>query len=599
MTTTTRVTAILVIFGAAATGILRVLAGDQSSGLPGPPGPPGPPEPSGPPARYVNSAGVELPPDAAPPSEQYVRTFQLDNTYMEWFRTIYKGTYGHRIIAEPLIRFDKNFELIPAAANSWEPTADGLGWYFYLRDDLEFSDGKPLTAHDYVFTLRRGADPDNAYDVEWYYRPIRNWSEVVGGRLPLDSLGVHAVDDYTLLIETDEPCAYMPDLMVDSWVSPRQAVEKYGDAWSTSPETSIASGPFYLAEWTKADRVVLKANPRYHGAARPYLETLIARLHNASTPPPLLASYEADEVDFGLVTNHAELARIKTDPQLSRELHSYTDFATYYLTMDTYNPPFDNLKVRQAFSHAIDRDAVCATALQGFAIPAYSMLPPGFPAEAAEALKPVQRYDPALGRKLLAEAGYPDGKGFPRVEMWVRRDVRPVHEAGEAIHAMIKQNLGIDLVVRNMEVKIFMDAINSHQLPLGLVRFGADFIDPSSLMNLWLSSGRHAWKHDRFDRLVVQAGGVVGDYETRMDVYRQAERILVEEVGGLFVWYPTMNQIWKSDIRGDALEPNRRGFRAWRGEQIGNTAFTIYIAEDGERDAETRGFWERLLGGGG
>ena len=159
------------------------------------------------------------------------------------------------------------------------------------------------------------------------------------------------------------------------------------------------------------------------------------------------------------------------------------------------------------------------------------MLPPGFPAEATEALQPVQRYDPALGRKLLAEAGYPDGKGFPRVEMWVRRDVRPVHEAGEAIHAMIKQNLGIDLVVRNMEVKIFMDAINSHQLPLGLVRFGADFIDPSSLMNLWLSSGRHAWRHDRFDQLVVQAGGVVGDYEARMDVYRQAERILVEEVG--------------------------------------------------------------------
>ena len=96
-----------------------------------------------------------------------MRLFQLDNTYMEWFRTIYKGTYGHRIIAEPLIRFDKDFNLIPAAANSWEPADDGLGWYFYLRDDLEFSDGKPLTAHDYVFTLRRGADPDNAYDVEW------------------------------------------------------------------------------------------------------------------------------------------------------------------------------------------------------------------------------------------------------------------------------------------------------------------------------------------------------------------------------------------------------------------------------------------------
>ncbi|MCY4545329.1 MAG: hypothetical protein OXD39_08830, partial [Gemmatimonadetes bacterium] len=89
-----------------------------------------------------------------------------------------------------------------------------------------------------------------------------------------------------------------------------------------------------------------------------------------------------------------------------------------------------------------------------------------------------------------------------------------------------------------------------------------------------------------------------GDHGKRMDVYRQAERILVEEVGGLFVWYPTMNQIWKSDIKGDALEPNRRGFRSWRGEQIGNTAFTIYIAEEGERDAQPPGFFGRLFGNG-
>ena len=118
-------------------------------------------------------------------------------------------------------------------------------------------------------------------------------------------------------------------------------------------------------------------------------------------------------MDFGLITNHAELARIKTDPRLSRELHSYTDFATYYLTMDTYNPPFDNLKVRQAFSHAIDRDAVCATALQGFAIPAYSMLPPGYPAEATVALKPVQRYDPRPGTQTARRSGVSGRQGIP------------------------------------------------------------------------------------------------------------------------------------------------------------------------------------------
>ena len=544
---------------------------------------------------YVNSIGVVLPADAAAPSAQSVRTFQLDHTYMEWFRTIYKGTYGMRIIQEPLIRLDKAFNLLPAAAERWWPSEDGLTWYFAIRQGMQFSDGRPLTAHDYVYTLRRGADPKNAYDAEWYYRPIKNWGEVVGGRLPLDSLGVHALDDYTLAIATEERCAYLPDLLVDSWVSPRQAIEKYGDAWSTDAKTSIASGPFYLAEWTKADRVVMKANPHYHGPAKPYLETLIGKLYTETTPPPMLASYEANEVDHVRITNQAELARIKTEPNLENELHAFTDFDTYYLTMNTFRPPFDNLKVRQAFSHAIDREAICRSALQGFAIPAYSMLPPGFPASSSEAFKPIQGYDPALARKLLAEAGYPDGRGFPRTEMWIRRDVRPVHDAGEAIHAMVRQNLGIDLVLRNMEIKTFMDALNSHNMPIGLVRFGYDFVDPSSLMNLWLSMGRHAWKNDFFDRQVGYAGTIVNDRKERMDAYQVAERMLVEEVGGLFVWHTVLNQMWKSKVKGEALEPNRFGYSAWRGEQVGNTAFTLYIAQQSLPDS-TGSLWERWFG---
>lgn len=546
--------------------------------------------------RHVNSIGVTLPPDAAPPTEQRVRTFQLDHTYMEWFRTIYKGTYGFRKIAEPLIRLDKEFNLIPAAAERWEPSPDGMTWYFYIRRGMVFSDGRPLTAHDYVFTFRRGADPKNAYDVEWYYRPIKNWGNVVERRMPLDSLGVHALDDYTLAVETEDRCAYLPDLLVDSWVSPRQAIEKYGDAWSTSPETSIASGPFYLEEWSKGNRVVLKANPHYYGPAKPYLDAVIAKLYAETTPPPMLASYEAGEVDHIRITNQAELARIKTDTALHHELHSFTEFDTYYLTLDTFHEPFNNVKVRQAFSHAIDREAICRSALQGFAIPAYSMLPPGFPASESEALKPFQRYDPERARRLLAEAGYPGGQGFPRTEMWVRRDVRPVHDAGEAIQAMIRQNLGVDLVMRNMEVKTFMDALNSHRLPLGLVRFGYDFVDPSSLMNLWLSSGRHAWKNDRFDHLVAQAGTIVGDLSRRMAVYGEAERIMVEEVGGIFVWHTVLNQMWKSNIRGDALEPNRFGYRAWRGEQVGNTAFTLYVAKGHAAPVRQSGFWERWFG---
>ena len=116
---------------------------------------------------YVNSLGVTLPPDAAPPEEQEMVYFIVDNTYMEWFRTVYKSSQAMHLIAEPLMRVNHHFDLVPAAATSWEVSEDGLVWTFHLRPDQVFSDGAPLTAHDYVYTFRRGADPENAYDLEW------------------------------------------------------------------------------------------------------------------------------------------------------------------------------------------------------------------------------------------------------------------------------------------------------------------------------------------------------------------------------------------------------------------------------------------------
>ena len=549
------------------------------------------------PSPSVNSRGIIMPSDAAGPEKQVVRSFLLEGTYQEWFRTVYKVMHGQRLIAEPLIRVDKNFELLPAAAERWEPSEDGLTWYFYLRKGLVFSDGRPLTAHDYVYTFRRGADPENAYDFEWYYRPIKNWGAVVRREVPKDSLGVHALDDYTLVVETGEVCSYLPALLTYSWASPRQAVEKYGDVWSTKPETSISSGPFYLTEWSKSDRMVLKANPTYYGPAKPYLETFVGLLFNQATQPPALPAYEADEIDFTNITSQAELGRIQTDPLLKHELNTFTAFNAFYLTMNTYSGIFSDLRVRQAFSHAIDRNAITKSALQGLATPAYAMMPIGFPAANAD-LHSVQRFDPVLARQRLAEAGYPHGKGFPYVEMWLRGgEAGPTKDAMEGIQAMLSQNLGIDIGVRNVERKIFMDALNGHTLELGLVPYGYDYVDPSNLLSLWMSNGRHGWRNDLFDRLVVQGGTIVGDPDRRRTVYQEAERILVEDVGAVFLWHSQNNQIWKSNIKGDAIEPNIFGYRAWRWDQVQNLSTTIYFTNE-PRKGQRVSLWERLFGGG-
>ena len=544
---------------------------------------------------YVNSLGIPLPPDAAPPEEQVHVEFTEGKTYMERFRTNYKGSAGMHLIAEPLTRIDHHFDLMPAAAERWDVSADGLIWTFYLRPGMVFSDGSPLNAHDYVYTFRRGADPKNAYDAEWYYRPIKNWGAVVERRLPLDSLGVHAVDDLTLKVSSEDPAPYLPALLSYSWVSPRRAIEEYGDAWSTRPETSLSSGPYKLTEWTKGNRIVLTLNTTYRGPARPYLEKIIYKLFTMAAQPPFLAAYEAGESDFTGLTSQAEVARMKESSDAETVLNQYTDFMTYYLTFDTKHSIFKDRLVRQAFSHAIDREALCRSALRDMGVPAYAFMPTGFPSASEEQLTSVQRYDPVLARKLLAEAGYPDGKGFPVMEMWLRNESLAQRTAAEAIQALLKRTLNVQIEVRNMEAKVFMDALNSHTLPLAMVPYQYDYVDPTGLMGIWMSDGRHAWNNQSFDRLMRQANSTVGDDAERTRLYQEAERVLVEEVAGVFLWHPRINQIWRSSMGGSALGVNRYGQRAWRGDQLQNLSISLYVKKRTGATGAPRSIWDWLI----
>lgn len=530
--------------------------------------------------RYVNSVGVRLPKDAAPPDAQILTTFELNNRFMDHAFTSYQKIFGFALINEPLVRVDRDFNLIPAAATKWEVTENGLTWIFHIRPDMIYTDGRPLNAHSFVKMFRRWADPKTGFDFEWYYRPIRNWGASIGGHVPPDSIGVQALGDLTLTVTTERPAPYMPGLLSYTWVASEHAIEKYGQAWSTSVETSVSSGPFQLREWIKGDRIVLEPNPLYRGPARPFLERVVAKLYSAVSPPPFLPAYEAGEVDYILLTNQAEINRVKSDPSLRNQLNTYADFATLYLTMNTYQPPFNDLRVRQAFSHAVDQNALVKSAMRSIGLSAPSMLQPGFPGGDPSAFTSIQRYDPVLARERLAAAGYPDGKGFPQIDIWVQNtQPHPAKMGAEAIQAMIKQNLNIDIGVQNIERKVFMESLNTHNIPLAMVGYRYDYVDASNLLTLWLSNGRHAWRNLQFEELVLEANELVGAPDRRMALYRQAEEILVSDVGAVFLWYPLLNEMWKPYVGGEALEPNKWGYSAWRGDQMQNLTPTLYITK--------------------
>lgn len=518
----------------------------------------------------VNSLGVELPADAAALEHQtvYIQSGNNISISADWFKVNYRQLPGTWLGGEPLAILDKDMKLLPGAADSWEVLDDKVTWQFHLNQDLQWSDGKPLTAQDWVNSFQYGANPETGFDFAWYFFFMKNWTPVNAGELPVEELGCRAVDDYTLEVVTEYPAPYVPGWLSIAIPHPKHAFDEHGDAWSLQPETYVASGPFKLAKVEPDQETIWEINPNYTGRIKPLVERIVyvpgaqPLGGSAEAPQVSLAAYLAGEYYHTgpwSLPNLSDLQRARQE--VPDELHSYPHFQTYYVGMNTFKEPFNNLKVRQAFSHAIDRDTLTTTVLKDQGQPAYTMVMKGFPGEHVDELKDVQKYDPELAKSLLAEAGYPNGEGFPSLEMWIRGPDRP--EAAEAVATMLAQNLNIQISVVQSEVKTFMDTLNAKELLFYWVPYQFDFVDASNFLSIWRSDGRHAWKNDQFEDLLRQADSEFDDADKRDDLFLQAERVLVEDCPAVFVFHPTFWQLWKPFLSGEDLTPNEAGFSAW------------------------------------
>jgi len=536
-------------------------------------------------------AAPAAPADAAPADQQVLVTAYdntADFTTLDFWESVYKrGGANADLFTEPLVRINKNFEIVPGAAAEWSADSSGKVWTFKLDPALMWSDDTPLTADDYLATFRYGADPKHAWDFSWFFNGvIAGWDDAVAGKAPLDALGVKAVDKNTLQFTTQEPAPYLPAMMLYSSALQKKALETVGGLYNSDPKTSVSSGPFVLTEWRKGDRVIMTANPKYKGKNKPFIQKIV---NIGIAPNARFASYQAKEIDFvdGASLSPADNDIIAADPQLSKELHPhYGDFRTDYLFFDTKNPPFDNIKVRQAFSHIVPRDDLIKQIIKpSQGIPAYSFLMPGFPAANSEGLKNIQNYDPAAAKQLLADAGFPDGAGFPKVTLWLRNEA-PVRQAvAQAIAASIKQNLGIDVDVSNKEQKTFMDSLNAKptEIQFGMVSYGFDFLDPFNMLSVWLGGGRHNWNNPEFDNQVKKAAAFTGDPAMRVKMFQDAEKLLVTEAPGVFIYHRTVGDLYRPYLKGSELEADKNGFAAlhWPGYSNASTSIgSLYISKD-------------------
>jgi len=444
-------------------------------------------------------------------------------------------------IMEGLTRFDEDLNPRPALAERWEVQKNGSRYVFHLRKDARWTDGKPVTAHDFVYAWRRLQDPETAGEYAYHLYMVKNAKAVNSGEMDVSELGVEARGPHTLVVDLDRPVVFFP--MITTFISTfpmrKDIVEKYGDNW-TEPEHIETCGPFYLSEWWHEYRVVVKKNPGYFGHG-PYLDRVIFYMVEENSTA--LSLYQTGDLDVVDPMPPPSIPSYENSP----EYKNYPFFASYYYGFNVEKPPVDVPLVRAALSLSVDRSQI-PRIIKGHQIPNSTVVPAGMK---YANLKLGHSYDPEKGRKLLAKAGYPGGKGFP--EITIGYNTQESHKMiAEFVQQEWKRNLGIDVRLRNMEWKVYLKKLQHdppHVFRLGWI---LDYPDPDAIMNVFTSdSGNNhtRWKSKEYDRLVNKAS-IERDPKVRQKLYDRAQSLLCKESSAIVPLYTyTINMLVKPYVK--------------------------------------------------
>ena len=465
-------------------------------------------------------------------------------------------------IFEPLLLINENNEVIGGQAESWETSEDGLTWTFTMRDGLKWSDGTDLNAKDFEYSFKRMVDPNTAAPyAETCLGMIDGFEEAAGfpdadGNPTVDpnpdALNVKASEDgKTLTIVLSYPCSYFDKMAAFATMSPVQqaTVEANGDAWCTSPDTFVSNGPYMITDWTPSERIVLTKNPNYVGgwdSSKIVSDTITLLLLEDSS-----ASYAAYNSGEAVLVKDVPTDEIPslTKAEDGGDFYVDTILGTYYVSLNLKRDAFKDAKVRKALSLAIDRDYVANTIMQGTYSTADSIVGPGIVDENgyfhdngnAPYISADYEANLAEAKKLLAEAGYPNGEGYPTIEY-------SCNDAG--YHVPLAEylqqawgDLGITLTINKMEWSSFTPARRAGEYDVARNGWVMDYNDPSNMLDLFCSgNGNNDGKYSNPDFDAAIDASRVADSAEHFAQLHKAEDILMEDMGCLPIAY--YNDYW-------------------------------------------------------
>jgi oligopeptide transport system substrate-binding protein len=457
-------------------------------------------------------------------------------------------TAGDKLIFSGLVSFDPQLNLTPDLAETWEVSPDGTTFTFHLRKNAKFHNGRAVTAQDVIYSWERAASPALQSDtVLTYLGDIVGVREMYAGKA--DHIqGLKALDDHTLQVTIDAPKPYflLKLTYAAAFVVDKENVES-GKDWYRTPN---GTGPYRLKSWDSFKQMVYEANPDFY-LGKPSIPYIVKNLYAGDSQ----RLYESGEVDITGVYSVERFAD-PTEP-LHNELRTGVDLCTSYVIFDTTRPPFDDVNVRKAFSMAFNRQQYIDVVFNGHALPAQGLYPPGLPGFniGLQGLP----YDPEQARQLLASSKYGGPKGLPPIIFTNAGSGTYVSADVAALAEMWQQNLGVTITIENLEPNFYYDQIykgNHGQLFSG--GWCADYPDPENFADVLFHTGSQqnngGYSNPELDAL-LEAARVERDVTKRIQMYQQAEQILVDDAAALFTVHSLSYELVKPYVKGYVFTP--------------------------------------------
>lgn len=469
---------------------------------------------------------------------------------------------------EGLMREDSTGKIVPAVAEKYDVSEDGTVYKFYLRKDAKWSDGEPVVAGDFEYAWKRALDPEIAAEYAYQLYYIKNGEAFYTKQdgVTVDDIGVKALDDNTLEVTLEAPCPYFLSLAAFPTYFPvrQDIVEANGERWALSPETYVGNGPFKMSEWVEKESMTFVKNENYWDAASVKLETLQVKLIDDEVT--YLSAFKAGELDIIESPPQAEIPTLTANG--TAKIYPYLGTYFYVINLSDNGKNVDakadeflrNPKVREALTLAIDRTLIVDKVAQGGQEPATSYVPKGVLDSAGKEfqkdyLPPTADIEQA--KKLLEEAGYPNGEGAPTITFTF--NTGSGHQMiAQAIQDMWKKNLGINIELKNEEWAVFQDTRTNFQYSIARHGWIADYNDPMTFLDMWTTGNgqnNSGYSNKEYDDL-INAAKVEIDDAKRTEMLHKAEDILMEDLPILPIYFytnvlcinPKVQDVYKSPL---------------------------------------------------